>query len=84
MSFDDDARDTEPPVPVVTCLLYRCARCSGLQTVERNDAARALVAAVESGRVWAVHDCDDGAQGVAQLIGDGPGRHPFEHHREVG
>ncbi len=70
MSFTDDAREHERP----TLMLYRCRRCSELVTERHADATVALRRAVETGAMVTLHECDDGAGGVCELVGTGPGR----------
>lgn len=72
MPFDDDAHDAEIVRP--TLLLYRCRRCDGLVEEPHTDVDVALRRAIESGDLLRVHACSDGADGVAELIGTGPGR----------
>lgn len=67
---------------MTTALLYRCRRCADVLAIESEQASAELRTLLEAGAVARVHDCPDGAQGVAELIGTGPGRHPFEHHQE--
>jgi hypothetical protein len=71
MPYDDDVRD-EPARP--TLLVYRCRRCDGLVEETHPDAEVALRRAIESGMAFSVHACSDGAEGVAELVGTGPGR----------
>jgi hypothetical protein len=61
-----------PAIP--TALLYRCRRC-GETVAETHSAPEvALRQAIARGATLTVHECPDGASGVADLIGTGPGR----------
>ena len=78
MSFQDEA--TEPVRP--THLVYRCRRCSETNAEAHPDAEVALRRAVEAGLLATVHACRDGASGLAELVGTGPGR-PFTNSTEA-
>jgi hypothetical protein len=71
MSFQDENDERRP-----TALVYRCRRCDGLVEEVHPDVEVALRRAIESGMALSVHACSDGAEGVAELIGTGPGRPP--------
>jgi hypothetical protein len=70
MSFRDDVLEVGP----VTLVVYRCRRCTELVTEAHDDATAALRLAVEAGAMLTIHECDDGASGVCELIGTGPGQ----------
>src|SRR5207244_1564180 len=69
--FGDDVADGPQHVP--TLVLHRCRRCSALLHSSHADATIALRRAVEAGELTTIHACDDGASGVADLVGCGPG-----------
>jgi predicted RNA-binding Zn-ribbon protein involved in translation (DUF1610 family) len=71
MPFDDDSRAVEPARP--THLLFRCARCGETVAEAHPDCGVALRRAIEHGHMATIHVCPDGADGVAELIGTGPG-----------
>ncbi len=71
MPFDDDVRD-EPARP--TLLLIKCRRCDGLVEETHPDAEVALRRVLQTDMPFVVHECNDGALGVAEVIGTGPGR----------
>lgn len=59
-------------------VLYRCRRCGELHEVPVQKPTVTLREAVERRTTLEIHDCADGALGVADLVGTGPGRHPAE------
>lgn len=66
-----------------THIIFRCRRCQELLEVPSAEPGAALREAIEHGSGLRVHACADGAHGVAELIGDGPGRYPLQRHREA-
>jgi hypothetical protein len=77
MTTTDETASPSPATPPrPTQLVYRCRRCSALVGERHDDAEVALRRAVETGALAIVHGCSDGASGLAELVGTGPGR-PF-------
>lgn len=59
-----------------THVLYRCRRCGSDVVLEQPNPLIHVREAIEHRALVRLHDCADGAHGVADLIGSGPGR-PF-------
>ena len=57
-------------------VLYRCRRCGELHEVPVQKPSVTLREAVERGATLEIHGCADGALGVADIVGTGPGRPP--------
>jgi hypothetical protein len=55
-------------------VIWRCRRCGELEELEALNPLVTVREAVEGGHVLRMHDCADGAHGVADLLGTGPGR----------
>jgi hypothetical protein len=73
MSFGDDV--SEPAKPHrPTLVVWRCRRCGCDENLPATNPLVTVREAVERGHVLRMHDCADGAQGVADLVGSGPGR----------
>ena len=70
MSVPDELPEPHRP----TLVLWRCRRCGELESVSALNPLVTVREAVERGHVLKMHECADGAQGVQDLVGSGPGR----------
>lgn len=72
MSFDDERAEPHR----LTATIWACERCGDRFTKPCASPRIYVREAVERGgnALLHAHDCDDGAVGVARLIGAGPGR----------
>ena len=75
MSFGDEIEPQRP-----THVIFRCRRCGADALIEVPNTGIFVRESVEHRALHKVHDCDDGAQGVADLIGSGPGRAPVSQY----
>jgi len=63
-----------PDAAVPTALIFRCRRCGDTVATPHSAPRLALLRAITRRQTLTAHECDDGASGLADLIGTGPGR----------
>lgn len=81
--FDEDKRGELVVPHRPTLVIWRCRRCGCDENLPVTNPLVTVREAVERGHVLRMHDCADRAQGVADLVGSGPGTGLALHTSDV-